>query len=355
MVGVAALLHKDREEILSFCHTFKKIFIYGAGLIASQLIEYMLEENISIEAIIISDDQKNQGIIRDINVIRLSSIQFSDDDGIILAINSMNQRVVVDMLGKKGVNENQIYHQMIYSVSSSPALMLDGIYKRNLSDEKSDNGFFSGFSTLNALGREFKTDKSDSFHNYLSKYEFFLKEWRKKEFNLLELGVLDGSSLKVWESYFFEAHIYGVDINPNCKELEGGRKHVKIMDLSQIESYKELSNLKPSIIIDDGSHIWSHQLKSLFYLFRVLPPGGIFIIEDLETSFSAYRGYYYADTAVSTYQVLSVISEVVCGNEVIQREKVSAVIWEIRKDIEEIAHSIELISFIHGSCIIIKK
>ncbi len=39
------------------------------------------------------------------------------------------------------------------------------------------------------------------------------------------------------------------------------------------------------IIIDDGSHVPQHQIISLACLLRALNPGGLYIIEDLKTSY----------------------------------------------------------------------
>ena len=348
----AIRLHKDREEIVRFCGSFKNIYLFGTGFIASQLYEYLAEENIEIKGVIVTE--KHDEMFNGLQVQALSEANLTPEDGIILAVNSTNQSVIEKAL-LVSVDIKQIYHQMIYSVSSCPSIMCDGLIGRQLSDSPSPNGFFAECHTLNELGNKYHTDKSDSFHNYLSKYEFFLKDWKDKVFNLLELGVLNGDSLRVWEEYFENASIYGVDINPECIKEESDRIHIFIKDLSVIANYEELGKIKPSIIIDDGSHMWSHQLKSLFYMFDVLPSGGIFIMEDLETSFPAYRSYYYMDAAVCTYDVLASISGIVCSNEVLRKENTSAALWDLHEEIEQIASEVEMISFIHGSCIIIKK
>lgn len=49
------------------------------------------------------------------------------------------------------------------------------------------------------------------------------------------------------------------------------------------------------MIVDDGSHIPSHQMASWHYLFKTLKPGGIYVIEDLHTSYmhEKYEGAGY--------------------------------------------------------------
>ena len=54
-----------------------------------------------------------------------------------------------------------------------------------------------------------------------------------------------------------------------------------------------------TVIIDDGSHLPSHQLLSLETLWPALAPGGLYIVEDVETSYWAQHaqlyGYSYID------------------------------------------------------------
>ena len=54
---------------------------------------------------------------------------------------------------------------------------------------------------------------------------------------------------------------------------------------------KVVQELGPfDIIIDDGSHVVSHQIASFNALFdEALKPGGIYMVEDLETSYWGHR------------------------------------------------------------------
>jgi len=50
--------------------------------------------------------------------------------------------------------------------------------------------------------------------------------FRNKEIVILEIGVLQGGSLQMWKDYFGDkAKIFGIDIDPRCKELE--EKNIK--------------------------------------------------------------------------------------------------------------------------------
>ncbi len=87
----------------------------------------------------------------------------------------------------------------------------------------------------------------------------------------------------MWADYFPHARITGVDIDPMCKMYSGGRIDVKIGSqtdpafLSQFTDY--------DIIIDDGGHTMTQQKVSFDVLFPLLKPGGIYVIEDLHTSY----------------------------------------------------------------------
>ena len=54
---------------------------------------------------------------------------------------------------------------------------------------ESENSFFSCFSELETIGKKYGTDKCSMAHNYLNKYEIFLKKFHDKRVRVLELGV----------------------------------------------------------------------------------------------------------------------------------------------------------------------
>ncbi len=56
-----------------------------------------------------------------------------------------------------------------------------------------------------------------------------------------------------------------------------------------------LQDNRYDIIIDDGSHVPQHQIISLACLLPALNPGGLYIIEDLETSYWCYSDLFLCD------------------------------------------------------------
>jgi cephalosporin hydroxylase len=151
-------------------------------------------------------------------------------------------------------------------------------------------------SKLTELGNKYGTDKS-TYHKFTDWYEEKLKIINPKK--ILEIGVKNGSSLKMWRDFYQNSIVIGIDINEPiviensiCLKGDGSNENV-INDF--------FYGMKFDLIIDDGSHKTSHQLKSFNLLFdNYLNNGGIYIIEDLHTSFlSEYR-----DTPISTYDWL---------------------------------------------------
>lgn len=110
---------------------------------------------------------------------------------------------------------------------------------------------------------------------------------RQKPINILEVGVFQGASLRTYYDYFPNAKIVGLDLfDMSC--YENDRISCYIIDQSDDKHLKQFvksSNIEFDIIIDDGSHHMKDQQITFYYLSQLLKKGGIYIIEDLHTSF----------------------------------------------------------------------
>lgn len=158
--------------------------------------------------------------------------------------------------------------------------------------------------SLDELGKKHNTDKSSRIHGYLSHYEFFLSSFREREVTLLELGVGPtnnmGKSLLMWRDFFSYGNIVGVDIRPDTLSLSSDRIHIEIGDCGTPSFLQELSQKYcPHIIIDDASHKWSHQILAFELLWPCIQAGGIFICEDMHTSFPPLSEKNYSDCPLS--------------------------------------------------------
>lgn len=124
--------------------------------------------------------------------------------------------------------------------------------------------------------------------HYFDIYDNFFKSYRNKPAVILEIGVYQGGSLKMWRNYFGEnALIYGIDINPECKQFE--TENIKIFIGSQEDpeflQYVKSQIPKIDILIDDGGHTMGQQIVSFEELYDHIKDDGVYLIEDLHTSY----------------------------------------------------------------------
>ncbi len=150
---------------------------------------------------------------------------------------------------------------------------------------------------LREIGLQCRTDKVDFNHafqgrTYLDIYEEYFKALRRNKVSVLEIGVKGGASLRTWKAYFPHADIFGLDIDPECKRHEEDRIHIEIGSQDDVPFLERCfgGDRKFDVIIDDGSHVNRHIITSFETLFyKRLNPGGIYILEDLRTSYQALQ------------------------------------------------------------------
>ncbi len=124
-------------------------------------------------------------------------------------------------------------------------------------------------------------------HDYLRHYDFFFHAFRNNKLNLIEFGCYRGSSLKMWREYFPYGNIYGVDLDEDARQYETDRIHIVVGDATSPNTLGDIRGRMPEgecpfIIIDDASHAWADQRRSLELFWPFLEQGGFYVIEDLE-------------------------------------------------------------------------
>jgi tetratricopeptide (TPR) repeat protein len=142
---------------------------------------------------------------------------------------------------------------------------------------------------LDLLGVVEATDKSsavESSWDYLIHYGRLFKHLRDAPINFIEIGTGRGASLKVWKSFFRNARIIGIGINPNAVQFADDRVAIEIGSQDDPGFLAQVcAKYPPTIVIDDGSHRASHMIYTFERVFPSLLPGGIYIIEDLALHF----------------------------------------------------------------------
>jgi hypothetical protein len=91
------------------------------------------------------------------------------------------------------------------------------------------------------------------------------------------------------------------------------RVTVTIGDLGNPALLAELAASAYDVIVDDASHLWGHQLLALEILFPSIREGGVYVIEDIETSFGSHREPWSQGAEIDTYTILSRLIALVAG------------------------------------------
>jgi len=153
-----------------------------------------------------------------------------------------------------------------------------------------------------AVGR---TDKGPQSHGFTEVYERFLFTRRNDPIRILEIGIDQGGSLKMWADYFPRAEIYGIDIEDR-RSMETDRVKTFVADQSKRDQLGAFLAKHPGpfdVILDDGGHSMEQQQVSLGFLFPQVAPGGIYVVEDVHTSLKAfypYKGFGADDDGANT-------------------------------------------------------
>jgi hypothetical protein len=177
-----------------------------------------------------------------------------------------------------------------------------------------------------------------SRHHYERYYTPWLEAYRHLPgLKILEIGARAGHSLKLWDDYFTNAslilglaYMEGTDELP--QRLEGVRHNVSLHfgDQSKVETMQALVDYGPfDVIIDDGSHIPEHVMFSLYSLWdRAVKPGGLYVIEDVETSYwrggSTLYGYPIIRAGIGALPEHSVVAKLAQIQHVLVRRQIGA-------------------------------
>ena len=162
-------------------------------------------------------------------------------------------------------------------------------------------------NTLDLIGKRYGTDKTSECHNYCVKYEKYLPMKRYEKLNVLEVGVLNGKSLKMWKDYFYNSNIIGIDINPDCGVYVEDRISIEIGSQTDIEFLSKVSEKHGpfDLIVDDGSHMNSDVITTFDFMFDKIKSNGVYVVEDSCTSYwEEYDGGNHFDTTMNYFRRL---------------------------------------------------
>ena len=154
---------------------------------------------------------------------------------------------------------------------------------------------------LTELGTRYQTDKVE--HGFCGFYHRHLAAECPAVAKVLEIGVAGGGSLLMWRDYFPHAEIHGFDRQrPGFSSPH--RVHLHVGDQADRRALNGLIQVIGSdldLIVDDGGHTMEQQQVSLAFLFAHLRPGGLYVVEDLHTSFCEHIAIALGGRVVSSY------------------------------------------------------
>ncbi|MEA5440934.1 class I SAM-dependent methyltransferase [Cyanobium gracile] len=176
-----------------------------------------------------------------------------------------------------------------------------GVLERELSGWHRLRAWLKARSPLERLVAAHRGPRLFKWQHYYRIYDQHFRHWRGKPITILEIGIGSGGSLQLWKRYFGRScSIIGVDV------LAHNRRHAGSGIIVEIGSQDDAAFLEQvalkhgpfDIVIDDGSHIHSHQKTTFDTLFPHLKDGGIYACEDLCSSY--WKDEFNGGPGVST-------------------------------------------------------
>ena len=147
------------------------------------------------------------------------------------------------------------------------------------------------------------------WHHYFDIYHRHFAAFRGQAFTMIEIGVFNGGSLRMWRDYFGpQATIVGVDVNPECKRFSETGIDIVIGDQSNRAFLRSLADRYPdcAILVDDGGHRMHQQIATFEELYPRLRSDGVYLCEDTHTSYMPTfgGGYRQPQTFIETVKPL---------------------------------------------------
>ena len=194
----------------------------------------------------------------------------------------------------------------------------------------------AGGPLLWTIGLRTGTDKvtttAGTGHPYQFPYEKYMRPLRCRPINVLEIGLgcdmgigEAGHSVAMWLDFLPTAALTVMEWNSKCmadwraadpmrigKDVLDARVQFFEGDQSKLEDLLRVANARGpfDVIIDDGGHSANQQITSLRTLLPLVKPGGLYVLEDLGTSFSPNHAHWHdfpTTAAAYTAQMINCI------------------------------------------------
>ena len=131
---------------------------------------------------------------------------------------------------------------------------------------------------------------SDKRPEYMAVYERIC-DTLPEDPAIVELGVLNGESLKMWLAAFPAGRVVGVD-----RDLEAYWPNGTVCVVADQTDTDAITPYGPfHLIVDDASHQYKPTMASFYGLWQHVRPGGWYVVEDWDASLRyPHEGAYWA-------------------------------------------------------------
>lgn len=142
---------------------------------------------------------------------------------------------------------------------------------------------------LSSIVDNTKTDKN-TVHSYLELYETLLNKKKNTAKNVLEVGIYNGGSIKLWYDYFPNATVHALDIRDINTVYDVLKNNNRIKLYTSTNAYDESKfkenfldkNIKCDFMLDDGPHTLNSMIDFIRLYSQIITDDGILIIEDVQ-------------------------------------------------------------------------
>lgn len=133
----------------------------------------------------------------------------------------------------------------------------------------------------NHTGTDIGCNDKGGIHTYLETYDKLFEPFRDGA-TILEIGLALGDSIKLWDRYFENSKIIGVDISV-VFQPEQYKNEVEIIeaDATKPGFLGQMGKYKFDVVIDDSDHQEVSQITTFNLLKPFMKPGSLYIVEDI--------------------------------------------------------------------------
>src|SRR5262249_44884425 len=112
------------------------------------------------------------------------------------------------------------------------------------------------------------------------------------------------------------------DLEPQVSALPNPRVTIEVGDQSDVGCLVALDRRHGpfDLIVDDGSHLWDHQITALRTLLPLMKPGGFYIVEDIDVSYGNYADQFRGRSPISAAEYLKKLCDYLVADSAIDIE-----------------------------------